>query len=1460
MAKKVINSFNGGQLSPYLDGRSDIQKYNSGCVKCENFLPLVYGGVIRRPAFKKLFTSENNSRVIPFYVNRENQYLLSFEQALIKVFDLDGLEIDFMTTAYNESELNDIQFTQNNDVLFLVHPNHPPIQIVRKDNDFTLEVINFDSPPFLDTNTIGNHTLHVSEDSNNNVFLHSNINLFETSHILSYWRLDFFRSNLTQEINYNQSSTGFTANRGFSPSINVSFSNWTVECTQKAYDTFIQKSTDGGETFNDFLPLGIYAHAHSSPPALVSTQSSAAREKGNTFIRVRYDRGAGGTGDISINITPDEPIIPGIVQIKEIINARKALVNVISPVEYLSNDYLDWTAGTTYGVGADVKIEQEIRVNASITNAINSIDQANTALTANPAHFDSCEGFDNSGNKCLYFVNGNSYPHRVVYNYTAGTSTLTSFGSGAFTFDNDVAKNTWNQFKKTGITELGNNKYAVLAQENLSDGEYKDIAIFEITVTGASTFNVIRKFYGSKNENSSEWIGLSGFIHQVYHLGGMTKNVNENELHFGTISQAYNGKFISNIFSLKLNENWENATSVSFITPQLIPGINTLQTFEDKITGLTEDLNECKKNFPLISFHYNTVSINNEISNGIIASGVWNEVNSSGNSSGIYVLNDNTFKSFNADSDNLPFIQKQNKTNAIAVCNDSSPSSDYRQTYLHITDGEATGDLEQSYISELTRYYEALEGHTASSNFQTDFEAGKWLEVDTTTSFWAEGAYSFKRGFPNSISFFDERLIYGGNLGSPNRIYISKLDDYYYFYEDTNDNDAFRLDLISNEPEEITWFAVRNNLTIGTNNSEWTLDNGSSLITPNEVSLRRRSKYGSNKKAAIVLGDTIAFLMRQGRKLREWVLRDDQLTVETKDLTVLSENITEGGIENFVYQNQPDNIVYASKTDGSFVGLTYQKEQNVFAWHQHKLGNAKDYLYTQPASSSFSTTVTGFTNAGNMRELFYVNIEFQLDQPGGVITNKGHNAPLDFDFYVAEDINSTTNYKLKVRFQNTSTVKDEDLADIKLGELYNLSFEFDQVINIFLDNVNVFQKTLSDFADSSYLNYTVTDATKHFGKKIDFLESSVNTGGTPINSTGKVGNFNLSRGAVIVAEDQTNDPEYTVDFISTSGNVITATTTQAHGLSASDNITLEGFYQNNLGFPNGARTVTSVVDTNTITIDCGASVANVDSFFASTDLKANNFTDSGSNQEWDNTSVDVYNRDTVSISGTNASVFINTDFPIKIKSLAVMPSVGSDDTLYATTQIRKDNDYVYWTGQMDSREISNYSQYNGSDLYQEGYVYADAVTGAVTLSGLTDYAGMVVRLTVDGLDKGDITISSTGTSTITSLVDSKSGYLPYHWSVGFPFTSTVAPMYVKADDVRTGSNKALLHFKDTVSAKAGQTESTVEDVLFDPSSTTEKSGIAEVYFSNADDYLNTCFILQSKSEPCTLLSMVTYVE
>jgi hypothetical protein len=44
-----ITTFNGGKMSPLIDVRIDIEKYQNGCRILENMLPRVYGPVERRP-------------------------------------------------------------------------------------------------------------------------------------------------------------------------------------------------------------------------------------------------------------------------------------------------------------------------------------------------------------------------------------------------------------------------------------------------------------------------------------------------------------------------------------------------------------------------------------------------------------------------------------------------------------------------------------------------------------------------------------------------------------------------------------------------------------------------------------------------------------------------------------------------------------------------------------------------------------------------------------------------------------------------------------------------------------------------------------------------------------------------------------------------------------------------------------------------------------------------------------------------------------------------------------------------------------------------------------------------------------------------------------------------------------------------------------------------------------------
>ena len=61
---------------------------------------------------------------------------------------------------------------------------------------------------------------------------------------------------------------------------------------------------------------------------------------------------------------------------------------------------------------------------------------------------------------------------------------------------------------------------------------------------------------------------------------------------------------------------------------------------------------------------------------------------------------------------------------------------------------------------------------------------------------------------------------------------------------------------------------------------------------------------------------------------------------QAPDMTLLAEHITESGIKEMSLQQEPDNVVWCVLENGKFVGMTYRREENVVAWHEHLLGGA----------------------------------------------------------------------------------------------------------------------------------------------------------------------------------------------------------------------------------------------------------------------------------------------------------------------------------------------------------------------------------------------------------------------------------------------------------------------------------------------------------------------------------------
>ncbi|MEG0405314.1 MAG: carbohydrate-binding protein, partial [Acinetobacter sp.] len=122
--KQVItkNNFSAGELSPTLYTRTDIQQYANGAKTLKNVIPLVEGGVRKRPG--TLFLSEQVSavRLIPFVVNSSKTYVLVFKPNLVQVIDTSTMTaVAELASPYAANQINDIQYVQYRYEMYLTH-------------------------------------------------------------------------------------------------------------------------------------------------------------------------------------------------------------------------------------------------------------------------------------------------------------------------------------------------------------------------------------------------------------------------------------------------------------------------------------------------------------------------------------------------------------------------------------------------------------------------------------------------------------------------------------------------------------------------------------------------------------------------------------------------------------------------------------------------------------------------------------------------------------------------------------------------------------------------------------------------------------------------------------------------------------------------------------------------------------------------------------------------------------------------------------------------------------------------------------------------------------------------------------------------------------------------------------------------------------------------------------------
>ncbi len=213
--------------------------------------------------------------------------------------------------------------------------------------------------------------------------------------------------------------------------------------------------------------------------------------------------------------------------------------------------------------------------------------------------------------------------------------------------------------------------------------------------------------------------------------------------------------------------------------------------------------------------------------------------------------------------------------------------------------------------------------------------------ASNTTNRWAFGRWSETRGWPDNVVFYRERLTFStGQI-----LNFSVAGDFENFASKNDSGEvaadqAITIEISSDTVNDVQWLMPADGLLIGTAGGEFvcqelTMDE---VFGPGNVKIVQQSTYGSRSVIPLQIGESVIFVQRAGRKLRELQYEFASNGYKSVDLSVFAEHITRSGINDIVYQQEPHSIIWCSLINGGLVAFTFNREQDVLGWHRHPIG------------------------------------------------------------------------------------------------------------------------------------------------------------------------------------------------------------------------------------------------------------------------------------------------------------------------------------------------------------------------------------------------------------------------------------------------------------------------------------------------------------------------------------------
>jgi len=308
---------------------------------------------------------------------------------------------------------------------------------------------------------------------------------------------------------------------------------------------------------------------------------------------------------------------------------------------------------------------------------------------------------------------------------------------------------------------------------------------------------------------------------------------------------------------------------------------------------------------------------------------------------------------------------------------------------------------------------------------------------------------------PTAVTYYQQRQVFGSTSNEPQAVFTTQTNNFVSLRTSNpvRDDDAITFTINARQVNEIRHLLPLDSLVILTSGGEWVLTEGrDEVLTPATAGVKVQSYNGCSIVPPIVINSTAIYIQEKGARVRDlgYEFANNQYT--GVDLSLLSEHLFEGfEITSMAYAAEPYSIVWFVRDDGVLLGLTYQKEQQVFGWHKHTTDGlfesvaviseeGRDAVYVTVVREINGSSVV-FVERMESREVedidncFYVDSGLTLDNPSSI----------------SEIVGDSNNYVIITDtahgYDTDDLIKIKRLTDVRFAAYNNEKFLIEKIDN-----------------------------------------------------------------------------------------------------------------------------------------------------------------------------------------------------------------------------------------------------------------------------------------------------------------------------------------------------------------------------------------------------------------------------